>query len=109
MKLDIQSLFTVKKLTWFLVLLSLICLLASVYTFNRIKQINEFNQAVSMGKTPKTDKQSFEAKFATALYLAKKNVIKKPLCYLAKRCEARMHRKNQRLITTLATSSFYAD
>lgn len=76
MKLDIRSLLTVKKLTWFLGVVSIICLLASVYTFNRIKQIDEFNQAVSVGKTPKTDKQSFEAKFATALYLAKKERYK---------------------------------
>lgn len=76
MKLDIRSLLTVKKLTWFLVFISLICLLGSMYTFNRIRQIDEFNQAVSVGKTPKTDKQSFEAKFATALYLAKKERYK---------------------------------
>ena len=76
MKFNIQSFLKVKKLTWFLVLLSLICLLASAYTFNRIRQIDEFNQAVSVGKTPKTDKQSFEAKFATALYLAKKERYK---------------------------------
>ncbi len=71
MTFDIKSLLSVKKLTWFLVFLSLICLLASIYTFNRIRQIDAFNQAVSVGKTPATDKQSFEAKFATALYLAK--------------------------------------
>ena len=72
----IQSLFTVKKLTWFLVFLTLICLVASVYTFNRIRQIDAFNRAVSVGKTPATDKQSFEARFATALYLAKKERYK---------------------------------
>lgn len=74
--LKIKSLFTVKKLTWFLVFLSLICLLASVYTFNRIRQIDAFNAAVAVGKTPATDKQSFEARFATALYLAKRERYK---------------------------------
>ncbi len=73
---NIQSLFTVKKLTWFLVFLSLICLATSLYTFNRIRQIDAFNSAVSVGKTPATDKQSFEARFATALYLAKKERYK---------------------------------
>ncbi len=73
---NIKSLLSVKKLTWFLVFLSLVCLLASVYTFNRIRQIDAFNQAVSVGETPATDKQSFEAKFATALYLAKKERYK---------------------------------
>lgn len=73
---NIKTLFTVKKLTWFLVFLSLICLVTSIYTFNRIRQIDAFNEAVIVGKTPATDKQSFEAKFATALYLAKKERYK---------------------------------
>ena len=73
---NIKSYFTVKKLTWFLVFLSIASLLASMYTFNRIRQIDAFNLAVSTGKTPATDKQSFEAKFATALYLAKKERYK---------------------------------
>ena len=73
---NIKSYFTVKKLTWFLVFLSIASLLASLYTFNRIRQIDAFNLAVSTGKTPATDKQSFEAKFATALYLAKKERYK---------------------------------
>jgi mxaK protein len=76
MTFNMKSLFTVKKLSWFLVLLSLACLLGSVYTYNRINQIDAFNEAVTAGKTPETDKQSFEAKFATALYLAKKERYK---------------------------------
>ena len=72
----IQSLLTVKKLTGLLVFLTLICLAASVYTVNRIRQFDAFNRAVSVGKTPATDKQSFEARFATALYLAKKERYK---------------------------------
>lgn len=76
MTLNMKSLFTVKKLTWFLVLLSLACLLGSIYTYKRINQIDAFNEAVTAGKTPETDKQSFEAKFATALYLAKKERYK---------------------------------
>lgn len=76
MKRNLASLFTVKKLTWFLVCTSLISLLASMYLLNRMRQIDAFNQAISLGKTPLTDKQSFEAKFATALYLAKKERYK---------------------------------
>jgi mxaK protein len=72
----ISSFLTVKKLTWFLVLLSLACLLGSVITYKRIKQIEAFNQAASTGATPATDQQSFEAKFNTALYLAKKERFK---------------------------------
>jgi mxaK protein len=72
----IKSFFTVKKLTWAFAVIALICLLGGLFTFNRIKQIEAFNVAVSTGKPPATDKQSFEAKFATALYLAKKERYK---------------------------------
>lgn len=71
--------FSVKKLTWAFTLIALICLVASVLTYKRINQINNFNQAVSAGKTPDTDKESFEAKFATALYLAKKERYKEAI------------------------------
>jgi hypothetical protein len=37
----------------------------------RIAQIEAFNQAVSNAKPPATDKQTFEARFATAYWLAK--------------------------------------
>jgi mxaK protein len=68
--------FSVKKLTWAFTLIALICLIGSVFTYKRIQQIDAFNQAVSTGNTPATDKESFEAKFATALYLAKKERYK---------------------------------
>ena len=42
-------------------------------------QIDAFNQAVLAGKPPETDQQSFEAKFATALYLAKKERYKESI------------------------------
>ncbi len=71
-----KSLITVKKLTWAFLAFTIISLLASLYTFNRIRQIDAFNIAVNTGKTPVTDQQSFEAKFATALYLAKKERYK---------------------------------
>ena len=78
MALDMKlaQFFSVKKLTWAFTLVALICLAGSVLTYQRIQQINAFNQAVSAGKTPATDKESFEAKFATALYLAKKERFK---------------------------------
>jgi hypothetical protein len=74
--LNIAKFFSVKKLTWAFTIISLTCLAGSVFTYKRIKQIDAFNQAVSVGKTPETDKESFEAKFATALYLAKKERYK---------------------------------
>jgi mxaK protein len=68
--------FSVKKLTWAFTLIALICLVGSIATYKRMQQIDAFNAAISAGKTPDTDKESFEAKFATALYLAKKERYK---------------------------------
>ncbi len=68
--------FTVGRLTWLLVLIAIGCTIGSIYTYKRIQEIEAFNQAVLAGKPPETDKQSFEAKFATALYLAKKERYK---------------------------------
>ncbi|HAF00492.1 MAG TPA: hypothetical protein DCO68_02365 [Methylophilaceae bacterium] len=76
MAMNIQSWFTVKKISWLLIATAVTSALASIYTFQRIHQIEAFNQAVLAGKTPDTDKESFEAKFATALYLAKKERYK---------------------------------
>jgi hypothetical protein len=72
----LKSILTVKRLTWFLVIISLACLLGSINTFKRIKQIEAFNLAANTGIPPSTDQQSFEAKFNTALYLAKKERYK---------------------------------
>jgi mxaK protein len=68
--------FTVKKLIWILAIIAILSAAGSLYTYKRIGQIKAFNQAVSVGKPPETDQQSFEAKFATALYLAKKERYK---------------------------------
>ena len=72
----LNTLFTVKKLTVYLCILAAACLLGSIASYKRINEINAFNIAVSTGKPPTTDQQSFEAKYATALYLAKKERYK---------------------------------
>lgn len=76
MALNIKQFLSVKKLTWAFTAITLICAAGSFFTYQRIKQIDAFNSAVNIGKTPETDKESFEAKFATALYLAKKERYK---------------------------------
>ena len=63
--------FTTKKLTWLFVLIEVVATASAIYNFTRIQQIAAFNQAISEGKPPKTDLQSFEARFATAYWLAK--------------------------------------
>jgi len=59
------------KLTWLLAITVVICATGAAHQANRIRQIEAFNTAVSSGKSPKTDMQSFEAKFSTAYWLAK--------------------------------------
>lgn len=68
---SISRFFTVKKLTLLFALVAVTATGTAIYSFNRIQQIDAFNQAISEGKPPKTDLQSFEARFSTAYWLAK--------------------------------------
>lgn len=68
--INFSHFFTVKKLTVTLTAIAVLATLSSIYYFNRIQQIEAFNKAISAGKPPKTDLQSFEAKFSTAYWLA---------------------------------------
>lgn len=61
----------VKFLTWLLILIAAMAAATITYEIYRIRQIEAFNQAVSHGKNPQTDKQSYEAKYSTAYWLAK--------------------------------------
>jgi mxaK protein len=72
----LTSWFNVKNITWCLIIVVLASLLGSLASYRRIQQIESFNRAASTGETPQTDQQSFEAKFNTALYLAKKERFK---------------------------------
>lgn len=66
-----RQFFTTTKLTWLLAIVAITSAVSISYEVNRIHQIKAFNAAISHGKPPKTDTQSFEAKFATAYWLAK--------------------------------------
>lgn len=67
----VRRFFTVSKITWLLILIAITSAISAAYSYTRIKQIAAFNLAVSTGKSPETDLQSFEARFATAFWLAK--------------------------------------
>ena len=67
----IMHFFSVTKLTYLLIIIAITSGISSLYAYTRVQQIAAFNQAISDGKPPKTDTQSFEAKFATAYWLAK--------------------------------------
>lgn len=72
----VNKFFTVKKITWLLIIIATLAVIVSALSYNRIRQVEAFNNAVKTGKNPETDKQTFEAKFATALWLAKKERYK---------------------------------
>lgn len=59
-----------KTLTWILAAVAVASAAGAASQAYRIHQIDAFNQAVSHGKTPTTDTQSYEAKFSTAYWLA---------------------------------------
>lgn len=61
---------SVKKQTMLLVVVAIAATAGIAYEANRIRQINAFNSAVSAGKNPQTDKQSYEARYSTAYWLA---------------------------------------
>lgn len=65
-----------RTLTWLLVAIAAAGAAGAALEFNRIQQIHAFNQAVTEGSPPTTDKQTFEARFATAYWLAKKSRFK---------------------------------
>ena len=70
MALNRHKFLSVKKLTIILSGLALLSAAGAAYEMKRIKEIRNFNQAVLNAESPKTDRQSFEAKFATAYWLA---------------------------------------
>lgn len=61
----------VKTLTVGLFAISILCVAGIAHDLNRIRQIHAFNEAVTTAKSPKSDVDSFEAKFSTAYWLAK--------------------------------------
>lgn len=67
---------TVKKLAWGLGITAVLSAAGIAHQLNRLNQINDFNQAVTTGQTAKTDKLSYENKYAQAYWLAKKEYYK---------------------------------
>jgi mxaK protein len=67
---------SVKKLSILFIVTSIASVAVMAYSWNRIQEIKAFNQAVNTGKTPQTDRQSVEAKYATAYWLAKNERFK---------------------------------
>ncbi|HEY7986102.1 MAG TPA: hypothetical protein VIE17_04155 [Methylophilaceae bacterium] len=65
-----------KQLTWICATVAILSGLGASSEYTRLRQIRAFNLAVTQGASPATDRQSYEAKFATALWLAKNGRFK---------------------------------
>lgn len=76
--------FSVKKLVIGLIVIAVAATAAILYTWQRIEQADAFNQAILSAKTPQTDLQSFEAKYAVAYWLAKHERYKEATLLFAK-------------------------
>ena len=74
--MKITNLFTVKKITWFLYATILTLFIISIYSSINLYRIDKFNKDISTGNTPQLFKQSYEARFSTAFWLAKKEYFK---------------------------------
>lgn len=68
-----------KKLTLVLVVTAIASAAGAAQQANRIREITAFNAAISQSKDPETDKESFEAKFATAYWLTNKERYKEAI------------------------------
>lgn len=60
-----------KKLTWLLLAVTVASGVGAGWNALRMRQIEAFNAAVTAGKVPATDTQTFEAKFSAAYWLAR--------------------------------------
>lgn len=67
---------SVNKLTYGLIGVAVASIATMAYSWQHMQQTQAFNQAVTSAKTPQTEQQSFEAKFAVAYWLAKNDRYK---------------------------------
>jgi hypothetical protein len=75
---------SVRKLVIGLIVVAIAATATMFYSWQRIQQAKAFNQAVTTAKTPQTDQQSFEAKYAVAYWLAKNDRYKEATLLFAK-------------------------
>ena len=87
MTINIFKIFSAKKLIFIFTILAIASTATAWYQLNRIQQINAFNNAILSAKPPSTDMQSFEAKFATAYWLAKNERFKESALLYSKLLE----------------------
>lgn len=78
---------SVNKLVIGLIVVATVAAGTITYSWQRIKQVEAFNQAVAKAKSPQTDQQSFEAKYAVAYWLGKNERYKESTLLFTKLIE----------------------
>jgi mxaK protein len=72
----LKEIFTVKYIITFSLALLLMSSIFMAFNFYGLFKANQFNQQVLAGDPPESFEQSFEARFSTAYWLAKKEMFK---------------------------------
>lgn len=106
MTLNIFKILNAKKLIWIFGLLAIASAVGAGYEINRIMQIQAFNDAILNAKSPKTDMQSFEAKFATAYWLAKNERYKESTLLFTHLLEHANTKQKEAIQHNIATNFF---
>ena len=106
MTLNIFKILNAKKLTWILIISAMVSATFAAVEINRIHQIQAFDEAILNAKSPKTDMQSFEAKFATAYWLAKNERYKESTLLFTHLLEHANKKQKEAIQHNLATIFF---
>lgn len=78
---------SVNKLVIGLIVVAAAATVSMAYSWQRIQQVEAFNQAIATAKSPQTDQQSFEAKYAVAYWLGKNERYKESTLLFTKLIE----------------------
>ncbi len=74
--MKVLKFFTVKKISYIAIFLAVVSLYFIISSFFTIQKINDFNNLINEGKSTEIFAQSFESRFSTAYWLAKKGMFK---------------------------------
>ena len=74
--MNIRSLFSVKKLTYVALIIMVVSTFIIFFSSINLYQTNIFNESIAKGEVPKFYSQTFEGRYATAYWLAKKGMYK---------------------------------
>lgn len=97
---------SVNKLVIGLIAVSAAAVVTIAYCWQRIQQVEAFNQAVTTAKSPQTDQQSFEAKYAVAYWLGKNERYKESTLLFTKLIEQANARQRAAILHNVGNMFF---